>query len=455
MAIIDSMAKKNTALYTVSQLTALLKQAVENNLPSRVTVRGEIGEWRKHHSGHCYFTIKDKNAILPCVMWKSSAARLKFDPEMGTEVLATGHIDIYPPQGRYQFMADKIEPAGVGALQLAFEQMVKRLEAEGLFKDEHKKPLPSYPGRICIMTSESGAAIHDITDSIRNRWPSVKLSLYPVPVQGDGAAEKIASAIRDVNRRNKTFGFDVLIVGRGGGSMEDLWQFNEEILARAIFDSQIPIVSAVGHEVDVTIADLIADVRASTPTKAGIVAVPDADEVERLLNQLAKSMSDNLHWLVQTRQQQIDEFSFSLSDRVKDTLSNIRKQLRLFYQQVQSIEPHKIIGSKRIMLAGLRNRLNTYVKSITSQQLVILGDLNNKLSSGITNVANKKRLALAASENRLAALNPKSVLKRGYSITTDKITGKVIRETEDVTKGQVLVTELAEENLIESQVIKK
>ena len=246
-------------IYTVSQITSLIKTSLENSLPGQLTITGEISGFRRHSSGHCYFDLKDENAIISCVMWSSDFTSLKFKPENGLAVLAKGHIDVYPPQGKYQFYIESMTPAGIGALQLAFEQMRKRLEAEGLFKEEHKKPLPEYPFRIGILTSESGAALGDIVDSIYNRWPAAKPLFYSVPVQGEGAAEKIAAAIRDVNKRNVILKLDVIIVGRGGGSMEDLWAFNEEVLARAIYNSKIPIISAVGHEVDVTIADLVAD----------------------------------------------------------------------------------------------------------------------------------------------------------------------------------------------------
>ncbi len=179
------MASGKRQIYTVSQVNGLIKTAIENSLPGRLTVSGEISGWKVHGSGHCYFSLKDENSVLPCVMWRSSFAKLKFRPEDGMAILGTGYIDVYPPQGKFQFYVERMEPAGVGALALAFEQMKERLTAEGLFKEEHKKPLPSYPNRICIVTSESGAAVHDITDSIWNRWPCVKLSLYPVPVQGE------------------------------------------------------------------------------------------------------------------------------------------------------------------------------------------------------------------------------------------------------------------------------
>lgn len=430
--IIWLMAAEKKQIYTISQITGLIKRVLEDNLPSRLTVTGEISDWRRHGSGHCYFSLKDNDAVLPCVMWRSGFAKVKFEPQRGMAVLATGSVDVYPPQGRYQFVVDRLEPAGVGALQIAFEQMVKRLETQGLFKDEHKKSLPTYPRRICIVTSESGAAVHDIEESIRNRWPCVKLYLYPVAVQGETAAEQIAKAIRDINQRNKQFNFDMMIVGRGGGSLEDLWAFNEEVVARAIYDSQIPIVSAVGHEIDVTIADLVADVRASTPTKAGIVAVPDIEEVSAELNYFAKNLSDRMRWTLQLSEQRVDELGFTLSDCIKDILAKVRARLNIFFEKVLSIEPHRLLAKKIVELNNTQNRAQTSMKSRVS-------DL---------------RMQLTALSNGLAAMNPKSVLRRGYSITTSKKTGLVIRSTNDVRLSDLLITELANENLIESKVTK-
>ncbi|MHC4466034.1 MAG: exodeoxyribonuclease VII large subunit, partial [Planctomycetota bacterium] len=288
------MQNKKVKIYSVSQVTALIKEVLGNNLPGRLTVTGEITDWKAHQSGHCYFSLKDENALLPCVMWKSKFSKVKFEPENGLAVIAKGYIDIYEPQGKYQFYADSMQPAGIGALQLAFQQLVERLYKEGLFDESHKKPLPVYPERIGVLTSETGAAIEDIRNSIHNRWPCVKLFLYPVPVQGEGAGREIAAALRDINRRNNTLKLDVVIVGRGGGSMEDLWAFNEEVLARAIFDSKIPVISAVGHEIDTTVADLVADARASTPTKAGVTAVPDMYDVLEQLTQIENRLCGNV-----------------------------------------------------------------------------------------------------------------------------------------------------------------
>jgi exodeoxyribonuclease VII large subunit len=447
---------KTTKIYTVSQINSLIKIALEEKLPPRLIVRGEISDWKHHASGHCYFSLKDEGAVLPCVMWASKFKNIKFSPENGMEVLSTGHIDVYTLGGKYQLYVDKIEPAGIGALQLAFEQMVAKLRKEGLFDEAHKKALPLYPMRIGILTSESGAALHDITDSIHSRWPCAKLFLYPVPVQGEDAAVKIAAALREINRYNQKFDLDVLIVGRGGGAMEDLWAFNEEVLARAIFDSTIPVISAVGHEVDTTIADLVADARASTPTKAGVVAVPDMQEIlqqlasteQRLSNQtrarlkiaehmleiiLANAVFRNPLMPVQNSRQQLDELTAELQDVIKELLTEAHRKLSAGYEQIIRIEPHRLLGYKTIELNNWQNRANM----------------------GICAAINNCQMQLTAKENRLIALNPRSVLRRGYSITTNKQTGLLVRTSEDVSIGDFLITELANENLIESEVKKK
>jgi len=443
-------------IYTVSQINSLIKGILENNLPGRLTIMGQITDLKLHQSGHCYFSLKDEFSKVPCVMWKSKFSKLKFKLENGLAVFGTGFIDVYEPQGKYQFYAERMEPAGVGALQLAFEQMVKRLESQGLFDDKYKKALPAYPQRIGILTSESGAAVGDIKNSIQGRWPCARLFLYPVPVQGEGAAEKIAAAIRNVNRRNKKLKLDILIVARGGGSLEDLWAFNEECVARAIFDSVIPVISAVGHEVDTTIADLVADARASTPTKAGDTAVPDAQEVLGQLAYFEKSLSSRAKWNLQrcqqslrilcassvfrnpllpvnNREQQLDELGVMLAQIIKDMLAGAKNKLYANYDKIARIEPHRLLGGKTVDLNNLKNRANAAIKAV--------------INTGL--------MQLIAQENRLEGLNPKSVLQRGYSITTNKKTGLLVRKLEDVTIGDLVIIELANENFIESKITKK
>jgi exodeoxyribonuclease VII large subunit len=431
--IINGQMKNGTKIYTVSQINTLIKTVLGNGLPGRLTIAGEITDWKLHHSGHCYFSLKDENALLLCVMWKSNFSKLKFRPENGMAVLGTGFIDVYEPQGKYQFYVERIEPAGVGALQLAFEQMVRRLEAQGLFAEAHKRAIPQYPQRIGILTSESGAAIEDIKDSIWNRWPCVKLFLYPVPVQGEGAAAEIARGLRDINRRNKKLRLDILIVGRGGGSMEDLWAFNEEVLAWAIYDSKIPVISAVGHEVDTTIADLVADARASTPTKAGVVAVPDMGQTIEDLENKKGSLNRNIILCVQYRGQQLDEAFTKLVKVIKELLAEGKDKLHYFYEQVIKIEPHRLLGRKTVDLNNWENRASSAVKAII----------------------NKCNMQLTAQKSHLAGLNPKSVLQRGYSITTNKRTGLLVKDLADVQIADYIITELAGENLIESRVTKK
>jgi exodeoxyribonuclease VII large subunit len=389
-------------------------------------------------------------------MWRPNVARMRFHADNGLAVLATGFVDVYIPQGRYSLIVEEMAPAGVGALQLAFEQMVKKLRAEGLFNDEHKKPIPRYPERIGILTSESGAAVHDIADSVHNRWPCTRLFLYPVPVQGEGAAEQIAAAIADVNRRNARLKLDLLIVGRGGGSLEDLWAFNEEVLARAIYASKIPIISAVGHEVDVTVADLVADARASTPTKAGVVAVPDqVDVLAELANQerrltstmrsrldlyaqyartiLASAVFRNPTLPIRNRQQHVDELADNLAEALRLLFADAKSLLQDYYEQVVQIEPHRLLGRMSLDLNEWKGR----------QQ------------AAVTEVLAGKRLQLTALENRLTALDPRSVLNRGYSITMNQQSGRVVRTLEDVQIGESLLTELAGGNRIDSHVTGK
>ncbi len=407
--------------------------------------------------------------------------------------------------------------------QLAFEQMVKRLQIQGLFDEVHKKALPAYPQRIGILTSESGAAVEDIKDSIWNRWPCVRLFLYPVPVQGEGAAEKIAAALRDVNKRNKELKLDILIVGRGGGSMEDLWAFNEEILARAIFDSKIPVISAVGHEIDTTIADLVADARASTPTKAGVTAVPDMQEVlgqlvyfekrldstvrtelrlcrESLQTLLASSVFRNPLLPVRDREQQLDDLRTAITDSIRGLLAQALRKLTESHEQVRKIEPYRLLRGNIVSLQTLEHRVEMAMQSIlnkatqsfndkaaslknaiagllanTRQRLQFnreeiarirpegilrkksleLSSVTAKASAAMKAVVGRLQMQVIARENKLAGLNPKSVLQRGYSITTNKKTGLLVRNLEDVQIADYIITELAQENLIESKVTKK
>jgi len=443
-------------IYTVGQVNAIIKQVLENNLPSFLTVTGEISSLKVHSSGHCYFSLKDENSVLPCAIWKGNFGRLKFVPENGTAVLASGFIDVYVPRGGYKFIVERLIPAGVGALQLAFEQMKNKLQAEGFFDEGHKRPIPAYPQRIGIVTSETGAAVGDIVTSIRSRWPCVRLFLYPVAVQGEDAGRQIAAALHDINRRNCELRLDLLIVGRGGGSMEDLWAFNEEIVARAVYDSAIPVIIAVGHETDFTIADFVADARASTPTRAGVAAVPDMNEVMRRLNDYAVRLKEDMKSRLQlagqvletacasavfrspllqihNRAQQLDELSVLVDVGMARFIAEARGRLEQFLLQVLRIEPNRLIADYKVDLNNLYNRAASAVATVISQ----------------------RRLKLAAKQNRLEALDVRSVLRRGYSITTCSRTGRIVRLLKDVRVDDFIVTELFDSNFIESKVTKK
>lgn len=445
--------KKPLPVFSVTQLNALIQVTLERQLPPRLLLRGEISDFKRAASGHCYFSLKDQDAQIPCVMWSSKYRNVKFHCENGLAVIATGHVEVYLPGGKYQFYAERLEPAGVGALQLAFEQMRKRLAAEGLFEERHKRAIPRYPMNIGVVTSGSGAAIHDIQDSIYNRWPCAKLYLFDTPVQGEGAAGQIASAISKANCKQREYQLDVLIVGRGGGSMEDLWAFNEEAVARAIFASRVPVISAVGHEVDVTIADLVADARASTPTKAGVIAVPDYREELQRLNSYQRRLLLNARSVVQ-----------HISNRLQTVLASrvFRSPLGPIQVTAQRIDELERILIRLIPvqighLSGKLNRMRLLLQRIEPVRVISTGKLHLNQNCGrargaAVKILNKKQLQLTGLENRLQALNPRSVLGRGYSITVNERTGNLVTDIGDVHISDPLVTELALERKIHSRV---
>ncbi len=278
-------------ILTVSRLTALIKGVLEENF-EHVWVEGEISNLAMPVSGHLYFTLKDAAAQLRCVMFRASSRALRFKPKDGMGVVVRGRVSLFEPRGEYQLIVEYLEPQGIGALQLAFSQLKERLAKEGLFAEAHKKPIPRLPQRIGVVTSATGAAIHDILNVLNRRFANVEVLIYPVKVQGEGAAREIAQAVKDFNRYGN---IDVMIVGRGGGSIEDLWAFNEEVVARAIYHSRIPVISAVGHEVDFTIADFVADLRAPTPSAAAELVVKSKAELDAELDALSHRLRQAIH----------------------------------------------------------------------------------------------------------------------------------------------------------------
>jgi exodeoxyribonuclease VII large subunit len=347
---------------TISELTRQIKHSLETNFP-KMWVEGEISNFKHHTSGHLYFTLKDEGAQLSAVMWRSRVANLAFRPEDGMKVVARGSITVYPPRGNYQIDVEQIQRVGIGELQLAFEQLKQKLAAEGLFDPAHKKPIPEFPERIGVITSETGAALQDIRSVLSRRHPSVEVILGSVRVQGAGAAEEIAEAIEKMNRYG---GIDVLIVGRGGGSLEDLWAFNEEKVARAIYASKIPIVSAVGHEIDFSIADFVADLRAPTPSAAAELVVRDRMELledignlcytmrgaidtqmlsfrERVASLLTSYSFNRPRDLVREFSQRVDEIDRSLGVSFNHLARTAHQRYDSLRQQLQALNPHGVL----------------------------------------------------------------------------------------------------------------
>lgn len=360
---IFTVMKSNAVILTVSDLTKQIKSVVEMNFKG-VSLQGEISNCKLHSSGHLYFTLKDEKAQIQAVMWRSRVSTLFFTPQDGMKVIARGNITLYEVRGVYQIDVVQLQPLGVGELQMAFERLKQSLSAEGLFDAEHKKSLPRYPERIGLVTSSTGAALRDMINIIQRRFPAVELILNPVKVQGAGAAEEIAEAIRDFNIYGK---IDVMIIGRGGGSLEDLWAFNEEIVARAIYDSDIPVVSAVGHEIDFTIADFVADLRAPTPSAAAELVVPNRAELveivrtfhyncKLLISEKITSERENIISLLQSysfntpfdllRQysQRVDELQRTLRQNLKSKVELMNQQVVSFSKRIASLNPDTVLS---------------------------------------------------------------------------------------------------------------
>lgn len=387
-------------MLSVGDFTRVLQGVVEQCFPD-IWVAGEVSNCTRAGSGHLYFTLKDDTAQLKAVMWRTAAQRLKFDLRDGLQVIVNGAVEVYPPRGQYQIICQQMLPQGVGALELALRQLQEKLAAEGLFAAERKRPLPEYPRRVALITSAHGAAVRDMIQVLTRRWPLTDIVLLPVAVQGDGAAAQIARALQDVTRIPEV---DVVIAGRGGGSLEDLWAFNEEIVARAIARCPIPVVSAVGHEVDVTIADLVADRRALTPSEAAELVVPDQLEVQQQLQQWQRR-------LVQGLQQRAERARWQL-DRLADK--------RCFARPIERIRDHE----------------------------ARLDDLQQRMQRAMRGCLQQSRQRLDAAAGQLDALSPLSVLNRGFSLTKRLPDGDLVRDVQSLQPGDRLSTLLASGEII-------
>lgn len=386
-------------IFAVSQINQYIKQQLDGDLLLQdLCISGELSNYKIYPSGHHYFTLKDAEGALRAVMFRGSAGRLRFRPENGMKVLATGRITVYPRDGAYQLYCNSLVPDGVGDLYVAFEQLKAKLQAEGLFNPAHKKPLPPYPHRIAIITSSAGAAIHDMLRILNRRYPLSKVMLLPVRVQGAEAPAEIAGAIRYANRWHLA---DVIITGRGGGSMEDLWAFNDERVARMIYASEIPVVSAVGHEPDVTISDFVADRRAATPSNAAEIVAPDQQELRQRLDAMQLRMLQSLQ-----KQLQVD-----------------RRQVQLLSQARVLQDPMNYVLERRTRLAQLQKQLASAMR----QRLA----------------ADRERFAKRAAA--LDAMSPLKVLGRGYALV--KNGQKLVKSTNDAKPGDRLTLQLSDGTL--------
>jgi len=385
---------------TVTELTRLIKKDLEASF-GEVSVRGEVSNLRRPQSGHIYFSLKDETSQLAVVMFRSALSQLRFELKDGLEIYVYGRVTVYEARGNYQVIAAAIEPRGVGALELAFKQLKEKLEKEGLFDPAKKKEIPHLPERVAIVTSPTGAALRDILHMIDTRFPKVWVTIYPVRVQGKGAAEEIASAINDLNALS---GFDVMIVGRGGGSLEDLWAFNEEVVARAIFASSIPVISAVGHEMDITISDLVADKRAPTPTGAGEMVVPRLAQIVEEMESVKESLDESITRSVQAAEEALDF---------------VRRVLRMRH-------PISVLNEMEMRLDDVIGRVHGFVMRIGEVLEERLGGLGG----------------------RLEALSPLKVLSRGFSVTLTMPGKNILKSVAQLKIGDTIQTLLRDGEIL-------
>lgn len=410
---------------TVTQLTKYIKYKIDNDVNlENVYLKGEISNFKAHTRGHFYFTIKDENTRINAVMFSSSASKIKFVPTDGMKVLVSGKISVYEATGGYQIYVNEMLEDGVGNLYIAFEQLKKKLEQEGLFDLNHKKKIPKIPNTIGIITAPTGAAIKDILSTIKRRWPLAKTILFPSLVQGEEAASDI---VRNIEL-SKNFDLDVLIVGRGGGSIEDLWPFNEEIVARAIYSLDTPVISAVGHEIDFTISDFVADLRAPTPTGAAEMAVPNMSDVKTYLNQLNLRLATNISNNIKVKKEILKKLENSFV--LKNPIS------------IYEIKDQKFDNLYERLLISYKNLVNNN----SNKMIIINNNLVNSMSHLLTNNTNRYNNLI----QKLEALNPILTLKRGYAIV--KYDNKAIESIKKIKKDDIINIELQDGN-IEAKVL--
>ena len=416
---------------SVSDLTNRIKTLLEQNFRD-ILVEGEISNVSQSRNGHYYFTVKDDDAQLPCVVWRGMAQRLSIDLRDGQQVVLGGDLQVYPPHGRYQMIVSLVQQAGTGKLQQKFEQLKRKLEAEGLFSDEHKKPLPPYPFRIGVITSSTGAAFHDIRSTFEQRWPAATLYLYHASVQGLNAAGELARGLGYFAHQPDPV--ELIIIGRGGGSLEDLWPFNEELVARAIYNSPIPVISAVGHEVDFSISDFVADARAATPTQAAVIAAPD-------IHELRYQIEDYTSFLTTSIERKLNSYrEYILNLARSHALLVVQEKLRYQKNRVDSLTENlsrfmdRRITSEKNRLQMLQAALqHTNPERHIRTGLEEIKHQNERLRTRFDRVLTRKRSALRELHSKLAEANPSAPLERGFTRVHQN--GTWIRSSNDFLQG--------------------
>jgi len=452
---------------TVSLLVARVKGALAEAFPGRVAVVGEVSNFKRHTSGHLYFRLKDAGAALDAVMFRGPAGRLRFEPSDGLEVVAEGRVDVYETRGQLQLYVERMSPRGAGALELAFRQLKEKLQAEGLFDPAAKKPIPRFPGAVGVITSATGAAIRDIRRTLARRWPAARVYLLPTLVQGPAAAGQIAEAVALLDADAERLGIETILVGRGGGSLEDLWAFNEEVVARAIHAARTPIVSAVGHEVDVTIADLVADVRAATPTAGAELAVPDqadvADRLAAMALQIGRRVRQRLDAArlaleavyrsavfrdptgrLRTGIQRLDELSYRLRAGAREGVAAGRRAMEAPAGRLAGLHPARLAEQAAARVDRFENRLAWALGGRSKRA----GDALNALAQRMTaadpvHALKLARQAVDAAARQLEAMSYRRVLRRGFSVTRGGA-GRILRSAKAAGPGQRIETELVD-----------
>ena len=425
-------------VFTVTRLNREVRAVLEGSFP-QLWVQGEMSNLARPASGHWYFSLKDKNAQVRCAMFKNRNRYLRFSPENGMEVIVRAGVSLYEGRGEFQLIVEELEPAGTGALQKAFEELKARLAREGLFDAGRKKPVPLYPQNIGVITSPTGAAIRDILHVLQRRYPAARVIVYPVAVQGEGAAKQIVQALETAQSRSEC---EVLILARGGGSLEDLWSFNEEIVARAVYRCSLPVVCGVGHEIDFTIADFVADQRAPTPSAAAEIVSPNSMELLERLGNIRNKLLSQIRYRITKYAERLGYYEKRLPHPAR-RLQNISQHLdNLSLRLSQSIKTR--IAVKRSGLLQLIARINHYNPS----QLLRLNrdkyrHLAGRLQIGLNHHLGKLREKLARSARLLQAVSPQVTLERGYAIVTDPATGRIIRDAANVNEGKDIHTRLA------------